>query len=300
MLKVGIVGLPNSGKSTLFNALLQRQIAEVAEYPFTTIKPNVGVVQVPDPRLQAVSKATAIEKVVPAAVEFIDIAGLVKGAHTGEGLGNQFLGHIREVDAILHLVRGFHNPKVPGNLNPSEDIQIVNEELKYAEIAKPTIYILNIDEAKINASEAEVMVSEIRKLTNQPAIYISAKLESELQELSAEEQTAYLKELGIHQPSLEKIIKESFCLLDLITFFTVAHATQVQAWPLRNGETALSASGLVHTDMQKGFIKALAIDWKKLVAAGSWKVALEKGWIRLEGRDYEVSDGDAIEFKFNV
>jgi len=293
VLKVGIVGLPNSGKSTLFNALLQRQIAEVAEYPFTTIKPNVGVVQVPDNRLSEISKATEIIKKVPAAIEFIDIAGLVKGAHEGEGLGNQFLGHIRDVDVVLHLVRAFHNPNVQhhtSNPDPKEDIEIVKEELKFAEITKPEIFVVNVDEKDLADSSTPLP----------GAIKISAKLEAELSQLSSEDQKAYLKELGIEKTGLEKVILACYSLLGLITFFTVAHGTQVQAWPVKKETVALEAAGMVHADMQKGFIKAEKITWEKLVEAKSWKTASEKGWVRLEGRDYKIADGDVIEFKFNT
>lgn len=289
MLKVGIVGLPNSGKSTLFNALLQRQIADVAEYPFTTIEPNVGVVQVPDDRLGKISKASGIKKIVPAAIEFIDIAGLVKGAHEGEGLGNQFLGHIRDVDAVLHLIRGFRNPKVPGSPNPQDDVKIIEEELKSAGIEKPAVYVVNCDEKDLSNPEAELS----------GAIKISAKLESELSELPPDEQKDYLKELGVDDPGLEKVIKHCYSLLDLITFFTVAQAKQVQAWPVKKGIKAFEAAGIVHSDMQKGFIKAEVISSGKLVEAQSWKKAAEKGQLRLEGKDYLVNDGDVIEFKFH-
>ena len=291
MLKIGIVGLPNSGKSTLFNALLQRQIADVAEYPFTTIEPNVGVVQVPDTRLQQISKATGIEKIVPAAIEFIDIAGLVKGAHEGHGLGNQFLGHIREVDAILHLVRTFHNPNVQhseGSPDPERDVKIVEKELQHAVIEKPAIYVTNVDEKDLATSDISIA----------GAVKISAKLEAELSELPKEEQRAYLKELGIEQTGIEKVIKRCYELLDLITFFTIAGGKQVQAWPLRAGTSALSASGIVHTDMQKGFIKAEVIPWNKLLESGNWKLAAEKGLLKLEGKDYVMADGDVVEFKF--
>jgi len=290
MLKIGIVGLPNSGKSTLFNALIQRQIANVAEYPFTTIEPNVGVVAVPDNRLESISEATGIEKIVPAAIEFIDIAGLVKGAHQGEGLGNQFLGHIREVDAILHLIRGFHSSNVPGNLNPNEDIRTIEEELNHAGIEKPAMYVMNADETDLKNPEVP--------LTG--ALKISAKLENELSELSSEEQKAYLKELGIEQTGLERVIRLCYELLDLITFFTTVGGKQIQAWPVKKGTKSQVAAGLVHTDMQKGFIKAEVINWKKLVEEGSWKKAAEKGLIHFEGREYTVEDGDVIEFKFNA
>lgn len=299
MLKVGIVGLPNSGKSTLFNALLQRQIAEVAEYPFTTIEPNVGVVQVPDERLEKISKATGIEKRVPAAIEFIDIAGLVKGAHQGEGLGNQFLGHIREVDALLHLVRDFHNPNVQpalpagrhseGSPNPEQDVKIVEEELQHAQIEKPAMYVVNVDEKDLASPDVPIT----------GAVKISAKLENELTELPKNEAQEYLIELGIKESGLEKVINLCYHLLDLITFFTIAGRKQVQAWPVKKGTSALEAAGIVHTDMQRGFVKAEAIDWNKLIDAGGWQKAKEKGFLRLEGKDYEVSGGDVIEFKFS-
>ena len=288
MLKVGIVGLPNSGKSTLFNALLQKQIANTAEYPFTTIEPNVGVVQVPDGRLESISGATGIEKIVPAAIEFIDIAGLVKGAHAGEGLGNQFLGHIREVDAILHLIRGFHNPNVDGETNPQEDTKIIKEELSHAHIEKPVMYVVNVDEKDLSTPKVGIT----------GAVKISAKLENELFELSPKEQKDYLKELGVDQTGLERVIKLCYKLLDLITFFTVAHGKQVQAWPVKKGTSALEAAGVVHTDMQKGFVKAEVVKWKRLIEAPGWKKAAERGLIKLEGRDYEVRDGDVVEFKF--
>ncbi|OGY25281.1 MAG: hypothetical protein A2Z11_02865 [Candidatus Woykebacteria bacterium RBG_16_43_9] len=310
MLKVGIVGLPNTGKSTLFNALLQRQIANVAEYPFTTIEPNVGVVQVPDERLQAISEVTGIDTIVPSAIEFIDIAGLVKGAYQGEGLGNQFLGHIREVDALLHLIRVFHNPNVSGEPNPQEDIKIIEEELRQARIEKPTIYVINIDESKLNKEESKYLISKVTHSVRDSVLALSAKLEAELSELSPEERKDFLLELGVESSALDQVIKKCYELLGLITFFTIAKGKspsakaseglrQVQAWPLRAGTTALRASGLVHTDMEKGFIKAEVTSWNKLLEAGNWKLAADKGWVRLEGRDYKIADGDVVEFKFN-
>ena len=292
MLKVGIVGLPNSGKSTLFNALLQRQIADVAEYPFTTIEPNIGVVEVPDERLSAISKATGIEKIVPAAIEFIDIAGLVKGAHEGEGLGNQFLGHIREVDAILHLVRSFHNPNVAhqeGSPGPERDVKIIEEELQHAGIEKPAIYVVNVDEKDLANPEIPIT----------GAVKISAKLESELSELPASEAKEYLKELKVSESGLEKVIKLCYSLLDLVTFFTIAGGKQVQAWPVKKDTSALEAAGIVHTDMQKGFINALVIPWKDLTGSGGWKKAAEKGLVKTEGRENKINDGEVVEFKFN-
>jgi small GTP-binding protein len=296
MLKVGIVGLPNSGKSTLFNALLQRQIADVAEYPFTTIEPNVGVVEVPDERLKTISEVTGIEKRVPAAIEFIDIAGLVKGAHEGEGLGNQFLGHIREVDAILHLVRSFHNPNVAhqeSSPDPERDVKIIEEELQYAGIEKPTIYVVNVDEKDLANPDPPAGGPIVG------AVKISAKLESELSELAPKEAKEYLNELKVSESGLEKVIKLCYSLLDLITFFTIVGRKQVQAWPVKKGTSALEAAGVVHTDMQKGFINALVIPWKDLTGSGGWKLAAEKGLVKTEGRESKINDGEVVEFKFN-
>jgi len=293
MVECGIVGLPNSGKSTLFNALLQRQIANVADYPFTTIEPNFGVVEVPDERLAKISQATGIKKVVPAAIKFVDIAGLVRGAHQGEGLGNQFLGHIREVDAILQVVRAFQNPNVShvhGKIDPKEDIEVVNLELELGGIKKPTIYVLNVSESDL---------AKNYDLTY-PYIKISAKLEAELADLSVREQKEYLKELGIAKSGLDQVIQESYQLLDLITFFTVAHEKQVQAWSLKAGSTIIEAAEMIHSDFARGFVKAEVVNWQKLVEAGAFQVAREKGLVRFEGKDYLVADGDIILVKFNI
>ncbi|MBI4999630.1 YchF family ATPase [Candidatus Gottesmanbacteria bacterium] len=303
-LSVGIVGLPNSGKSTLFNALLKRQIAQVAEYPFTTIEPNTGVVEVPDERLAKISQVTGITKIVPAAIKFIDIAGLVKGANEGEGLGNNFLAHIRETDAILHVVRVFENEKVShphGKIDPKYDIEIVNTELELAEIKKPMIYVLNINENQL----ADAVIEDARawsltsSLEGKKVLTICAKLEMELSELTPGEQSQYLKELEVRESGLDKVIKESYGLLHLITFFTIAKGTQIQAWPIKSGSTALEAASMVHTDMAKGFIKAEVVNWQELVSSGLWQAAHEKGKVRLEGKDYQVQDGDVIEFKFH-
>jgi len=310
-LSVGIVGLPNSGKSTLFNALLSRQIAQVAEYPFTTIEPNTGVVEVPDERLKALSRIITDEKridteikVVPAAINFIDIAGLVKGAHQGEGLGNKFLSHIREVDAIVHVLRAFENPNVAhvsGKINPVEDAGIVNLELELAEIKKPEIYVLNLDEKQLASESVNQLIRELSShLVIQSSSYlisVCAKLEADLAELADEERKEYLKEAGIKQSGLDQLIKAAYKLLDLITFFTIKGGKQIQAWPLRRGETALRAAGTVHTDFAKGFIKAEVISFEDLVGVGGWKKAQELGKTRFEGKDYVVNDGDVIEFK---
>lgn len=319
-LSVGIVGLPNSGKSTLFNALLSRQIAQVAEYPFTTIEPNTGVVEVPDERLDVLSRIITDEKrlprtewyrgidteikVVPAAINFIDIAGLVKGAHQGEGLGNKFLSHIREVDAIVQVLRVFENPNVAhvsGKIDPVEDAGIVNLELELAEINKPEIYVLNMDEKQLTSNSANELIQKLSShLVIQSSSYlisVCAKLEADLSELSEEERKEYLKELGVEQSGLDKLIKAAYKLLDLITFFTIKGGKQIQAWPIRRGETALRAAGTVHTDFAQGFIKAEVISFEDLVGAGGWRKAQELGKTRFEGKDYEVRDGEVIEFK---
>jgi hypothetical protein len=310
-LSVGIVGLPNSGKSTLFNALLSRQIAQVAEYPFTTIEPNTGVVEVPDERLKALSRIITDEKridteikVVPAAIKFIDIAGLVKGAHQGEGLGNKFLSHIREVDAIVQVLRIFENPNVAhvsGKIDPVEDAQIVNLELELAEIKKPVIYVLNVDEKQLTSESANQLTRELSShLVIQSSSYlisVCAKLEADLADLSIEERKEYLKEAGVEESGLDKLIKAAYQLLDLMTFFTIKGGKQIQAWPLRRGETALRAAGTVHTDFAQGFIKAEVISFEDLVRAGGWRKAQELGKTRFEGKDYVMQDGDVVEFK---
>lgn len=316
-LSVGIVGLPNVGKSTLFNALLKRQIAQVAEYPYTTIEPNVGVVEVPDERLEKIADiAGGTDKeapfsgkagsgshlvrpqIIPAAIRFIDIAGLIRGAHQGEGLGNQFLSHIREVDAILHVVRAFEDSKVThvnSKIDPKEDAEIVNLELELADIKKPTIYVLNIDEKSITSTTSITGLEQ-----DAVVIPICAKLESELSDLSDEDQTAYLSELGVGKSGLDQIIQESYKLLDLITFFTIAGGKMVQAWPIKKGSKMIEAAEKVHTDFAKGFIMAETIDWQKLVDATSWHVVKEKGLIHQAGRDEEIRDGEVIEFKASV
>ena len=265
MLDVGIVGMPNAGKSTLFNALLGRQIAQVAEYPFTTIEPNVGVVEVPDERLPRLgeivtdrsvgsshSSPTKVGdvKIVPAAIKFIDIAGLVKDAHKGAGLGNQFLAKIRECHAILHVVRAFDNPQVAhvmGSIDPDRDIEIINEELKQAGIQKPTFVYLNKERPD--------------------------------------------------EHTLDEIIRECYKLLDLLTMFTVEGGKQVQAWPVKRGTAVKEAVGMIHSDFAAKFIKAEVVPFEKLDAAGSYREARAKGWVRVEGKEYEVKDGDVVTVK---
>lgn len=350
MLKVGIVGLPNVGKSTLFNALLKKQVAQAANYPFTTIDPNIGVVEVPDPRLQKLADVVKTEKIIPAAVEFVDIAGLVKGAAAGEGLGNKFLSHIREVDAIAHVVRSFEDPDVlrsDSSTDPKSDVETINTELILADLEtieklifsaekdlkakeknaeknlaalqqlkeglekgilakdifvdeelavglplitiKPTIYVINVAESEL---KQEV------NLDLDPKVVICAKVEAELVELNPDEQKDYLKELGLEQSGLERLIQESYKLLGLITYFT-AGEKEVRAWTIHIDTKAPQAAGVIHSDFEKGFIKAEVIDWEKLVNSGGWTPAREKGLVRLEGRDYIFQDGDTTIFKFN-
>lgn len=297
-LAVGIVGLPNSGKSTLFNALLLRQVAAVAAYPFTTIEPHEGVVAVPDEKLEKLSEIIKPEKTTRATVTFIDIAGLVKDAHKGEGLGNQFLAKIREVEAIVQVVRTFENPDVPHyyqTIDPQRDIEIVNLELELEGIKKPTIYVVNVDERGITGNTSTTGITGI--VGNQPVVNVCAKLEAELADLTPQERGEYLKELGIEESGLEKLIKEAYKLLGLITFYTIKGGKEVRALSLRAGSTALEAAEKVHTDFAKNFIKAEVISVSELIAYGSWHMAKEKGKVRLEGRDYEVKDGDVVEFK---
>ncbi|HUW24099.1 MAG TPA: redox-regulated ATPase YchF [Patescibacteria group bacterium] len=300
-LSLGIVGLPNAGKSTLFNALLSRQMAKVESFPFTTIEPNVGIVPVPDERLERLSQLIKPQTTTPASVEFIDIAGLIKGAHKGEGLGNQFLGKIREVAAIVHIVRMFTNPDVSHyyeTIDPRRDIEIVNIELQLGGIKKPTIYVLNVSEDQLKdqkwPSRIKVGEEEVE------LVPVCAKLEADLADFSSEERKQYLKEMGIEESGLDKLIKKAYQLLGLITFYTIKGGKEVRAWSLQKGKTSLDAAGEVHTDMAKGFVKAEVVGFEELVESGGWKGAAETGKVRLEGRDYFVKEGDIIEFKFNA
>ena len=291
------MGLPNVGKSTLFNALLKKQAAFVANYPFATIEPNVGVVLVPDPRLAILARVVKTDKIVPATVKFVDIAGLVKGASEGEGLGNKFLAHIREVDAILFLLRDFGDENIirSGSTNPKEDLEILRMELELADLdskekvnllaKKPAIVVYNIDEQEL-ASRSQELV-------------ISAKLESDLASLSDEEARQYLQELGVQKTGLEKVIAAAFEILGLQTFLT-AGEKEVRAWTIKNGSTALTAAGVIHTDFAKNFIKADVVNWEQFVADGGWVKARELGHVRLEGRDYVMAEGDVVEFKVGV
>jgi len=300
-LSVGIVGLPNAGKSTLFNALLSRQQALVANYPFTTIEPNVGIVPVPDERLKKLSQLIKPQVTTPAIVEFIDIAGLIKGAHQGEGLGNQFLAKIREVAIIVHIVRVFTNPDVLHyyeTIDPQRDIEIVNIELELGEIKKPAIYVANVSEDQLTGEgwTPKIKIGE----QEMELIPICAKLEADLADFSAEERNTYLKESGIPESGLDKLIKKAYQTLGLITFYTIKGGKEVRAWSLPKGKNALEAASEVHTDMAKGFVKAEVVSFEDLVATGGWQQAAQEGKIKLEGKDYILNDGDIVEFKFSL
>ena len=333
-LSVGIVGLPNVGKSTLFNALLKKQQAYVANFPFATIEPNVGIVPVPDERLQKLAEVVAKElspsislrvplpPIVPAVVQFVDIAGLIAGASKGEGLGNKFLSHIREVDAICHVVRAFSDPDIvkQGVTDPKTDFETVKTELDLADLEtteshkkkkntdfenlplfskKPILIALNVDEGDLkNAAELEEKYAKELGVEKDAVVAISAKVEAELSELSEEDAKEYLKNLGVEKSGLERLVKKAFSTLGLITFLT-AGEKEVRAWTLRRGETSLTASGVIHTDFMKNFIKADVCDFDEFVKYG-WKKAREEGKVRSEGRDYIVKDGDVIEFKIGV
>ena len=291
------MGLPNVGKSTLFNALLKKQAAFVANYPFATIEPNVGVVLVPDPRLAILARVVKTDKIVPATVKFVDIAGLVKGASQGEGLGNKFLQHIREVDAILYLLRDFGDENIirAGSVNPKDDLDILKLELELADqdskekvnllAKKPAIVVYNVDERELGARSQELV--------------ISAKLESELASLTDDEARQYLQELGVQKTGLEKVIQAAFEILGLQTFLT-AGEKEARAWTIKKGTLAPQAAGVIHTDFEKNFIKADVINWEQFVADGGWVKARELGHVRLEGRDYVMAEGDVVEFKIGV
>ena len=348
MLKVGIVGLPNAGKSTLFNALIDKPKAMVAAHPFTTIDKNIGVVNVPDETLFQLAKIEKIDKVTPTTITFVDIAGLIKGASQGEGLGNQFLHHIREVDLILHLVRFFKDEKVAhvhAKIDPEEDLAVVNEELLLADLqslekksktekisteqqqlinkvrdwlnqgkqasqifltneerefiktlnlltTKKQFLIANIGEEEINQPAKEI--------NRQPVLSVCAQLEAELNELAWVDQQKFLKDVGLEKTLKEKIIKESYQALDIITFYTIAKRAEARAWTLRRGGMAVEAAGKIHTDFVKNFIKAEAINAKNLIEVGSWHKAHEMGKIGLHGKEYLVQNQDVLEIKAGV
>ena len=301
-LKIGIVGLPNVGKSTLFNALLKKQQAYVANFPFATIEPNVGIVPVPDERLAKLAEIVKTSENLdhlPATVEFVDIAGLIKGASQGEGLGNKFLSVVREVDLICHVVRDFSDPDIikQGVTEPKSDFETVKTELDLADLdhpdappfsQKPVLIALNV-------AHKEKEFAAAAGLKEDQVIVVCAKTEAELSELPPEDQLAYLKDLGVEKSGLERLIKKAFSTLGLATFLT-AGEKEVRAWTIKNGINAQEAAGVIHTDFIKKFIKADVVNFEDFIALG-WKKAREDGKVRSEGRDYIVKDGEVIEFK---
>jgi small GTP-binding protein len=305
-LSAGIVGLPNAGKSTLFNALASRRLAETAARPFTTIEPHEAVVPVHDEDFHRLVDIVASEKSVPVMVTFIDIAGLIKNAHKGEGLGNQFLAKIREVDAIVHVVRAFkdanvahpHNTHEPGSLEQIlEDIEIVNLELELGEIEKkPTIYILNVDEDR-KEKDITLITEKVKEKFGGEVLPVSAKIEEEMIDLEDEDKQDLFKMLSWERSALERLTVEAYELLGLISFYTIKGGKEAHAWSIKEGSSAFDAAGAVHTDFQKNFIKAEVVNVNKLIVIGSWKKAKEKGLVRLEGREYVVQNKDVIEFK---
>lgn len=367
-MKLGIVGLPNVGKSTLFNSLTKAG-AESANYPFCTIDPNVGVVTVPDERLNVLGEMYHTKKIIPAAIEFVDIAGLVKGASKGEGLGNQFLANIREVDAIVHVVRCFEDSNivhVDGSIDPLRDIETINLELIFSDLEilerriskavraaarndktiakelalmerikahledgkmaksfddindedeqqwlesynlltyKPVIFAANVAEddlADDGASNAGVQaVREYAKREDCEVFVVCAEIEQEIAELDDDEKSMFLEELGLKESGLEKLIKASYSLLGLISYLTVGEP-EVRAWTIKKGTKAPQAAGKIHSDFERGFIRAEIVSYDDLMACGTYNAAKEKGLVRLEGKDYVVQDGDIILFRFNV
>ena len=364
-LTAGIVGLPNVGKSTLFNAITKKNIL-AANYPFATIDPNVGVVTVPDKRLDVLNEMYIPDSLVPTTFEFTDIAGLVKGASTGEGLGNKFLSHIREVDAICEVVRCFEDENithVEGGIDPIRDIEIINTELIISDLdivenrisriekkakttkekdvvaeynllvrikealnkniparfleytsdelamikafnlitLKPFIYVANIKESEISFKENKYVeiVKEYAKKENAEVVVLCAKVESELSELPDDEKALFLEELGINQSGLDKLINATYHLLGLATFFT-AGEKEVRAWTFKRGMKAPECAGIIHSDFQRGFIKAEVMSYDDLIECGSEKIVKEKGKMRLEGKEYVMQDGDICYFRFNV
>ncbi len=329
-LSCGIVGLPNVGKSTLFNALLKKQQAYVANFPFATIEPNIGVVPVPDARLDKLAEVTKNEEkmvepppIVPATVEFVDIAGLIAGASKGEGLGNKFLSHIREVSAICYVLRAFTDPDVirQGVKDPKTDLEVLRLELDLADAEtienhkkkkeqdpenlplfskKPFLVVLNVDEADLkNSDSLEEKYAEELGVDKNQIVIISARTEAELSELSPEDQKAYLADLGVEKSGLERLIRKAFTTLGLITFLT-AGEKEVRAWTIKNGINAQEAAGVIHTDFIKKFIKADIASFPDFVTLGGWKASRDAGKVRSEGRDYIMKDGEVVEFKIGA
>ena len=364
-LSVGIVGLPNVGKSTLFNAITQAG-AESANYPFCTIEPNVGVVEVPDERLDQLAEMVNPQKIVPTAFKFVDIAGLVEGASKGEGLGNKFLAHIREVDAIVQVVRCFIDENIThvnGKVNPIRDIEVITLELILADIEtiekrldksrknlkggdkkvaqeveclervkealyndkpartvdlseeelaivktlhlltmKPVLYVTNVSEQEVADVSGNELVNQVKQYAADEGagvVAVSAKVESEIAELDAEEKQLFLEELGLSESGLNRLIKAAYQLLGLETYFT-AGPQEVRAWTIRRGTKAPQAAGVIHTDFERGFIRAEVVGYDDLTTSGSMLQAKEKGLLRLEGKEYVVRDGDVMHFRFNV
>ena len=327
-LKIGIVGLPNVGKSTLFNALTNAG-ALAANYPFATIEPNVGIVPVPDERLEALAKMYDTDKVVPATVEFVDIAGLVQGASKGEGLGNKSLAHIRECQAICHVVRAFKNDDIVRADNKIEDdivaqakddIDIINLELQLADeetkakieakrkkdpqdelipylTDKPVIYMFNVDEQGLTDTELQAKLKELVKPA--ASIFVNAKLEEEMSDMNREERKEFLKSYGVEHDALEELIKAAYDVLGLQSFLTAGHL-ECRAWTIKKGSTAPEAAGTIHTDFERGFIAAQICNYEDLQALGSEQAVRAAGKLRTEGKTYIMQDGDVVEFKFNV